>query len=227
MKIIDPKQSYISPQEVRRVALALLLLPIVAFVTQNSTLAASGITSGGIESQIGTYTNSSSLGAPFASSTSPVSLRVNRTGILEILFAETTQDFLYDADGDELPDDWERSHGLSTSSSNAAEDADGDGFTNLEEYILGSSPTDADSTIRLTIHSSNGLLHPKIQSVQGRDYELLVSTDLSSFQSWITKSGTGSKITFVFDPESSAVQQNLQPSNPSSFFFKVIVSLSD
>lgn len=48
-----------------------------------------------------------------------------------------------DADGDGLPDEWERKFGLNTSdASDADADADGDGFTNAEEFAAKTDPTD-------------------------------------------------------------------------------------
>ncbi|MGA0849241.1 MAG: alpha amylase C-terminal domain-containing protein, partial [Chthoniobacterales bacterium] len=45
-----------------------------------------------------------------------------------------------DSDRDGLPDDWERSSGLSA----AAQDADGDGWSNLNEFVRGTNPRFAD-----------------------------------------------------------------------------------
>lgn len=48
-----------------------------------------------------------------------------------------------DADGDGLPDEWERKHGMNPSdASDADADADGDGFTNKEEYLAKTDPKD-------------------------------------------------------------------------------------
>lgn len=50
---------------------------------------------------------------------------------------------LLDADGDGLPDDWERKYGLSPNDQNDADaDFDGDGFTNAEEFAANTDPTD-------------------------------------------------------------------------------------
>ncbi|HEX8585377.1 MAG TPA: pectate lyase [Allosphingosinicella sp.] len=41
-----------------------------------------------------------------------------------------------DGDGDGMPDDWERAHGLDTANpADGGADADGDGYTNLEEWL--------------------------------------------------------------------------------------------
>ena len=48
-----------------------------------------------------------------------------------------------DADGDGLPDEWERRYGMNPSdASDADADADGDGFTNKEEYLAKTDPMD-------------------------------------------------------------------------------------
>lgn len=45
-----------------------------------------------------------------------------------------------DTDGDGIPDAWEMAHGLDPFRNDAAEDADSDGRTNLEEYNAGTDP---------------------------------------------------------------------------------------
>lgn len=51
-----------------------------------------------------------------------------------------------DSDGDGIPNEWERKHGLDwTDPSDALLDFDGDGLTNLEEYKRGSDPRDPHS----------------------------------------------------------------------------------
>jgi hypothetical protein len=58
-----------------------------------------------------------------------------------------------DADNDFLPDAWETQHGLNPSDNGSIDQArqgergdfDGDGLTNLEEYLLGTDPTNSDT----------------------------------------------------------------------------------
>jgi pectate lyase len=46
-----------------------------------------------------------------------------------------------DTDLDGMPDDWEKEHGLDAkSASDSSQDADGDGYTNVEEYLNGTNP---------------------------------------------------------------------------------------
>ena len=46
-----------------------------------------------------------------------------------------------DSDGDGMPDAWEREHGLAPDNvSDGPEDADGDGYTNVEEFLNGTRP---------------------------------------------------------------------------------------
>jgi hypothetical protein len=49
--------------------------------------------------------------------------------------------FDLDDDDDGMPDTWENTYGLDPLTDDALEDADGDGYANIDEYALGSDPT--------------------------------------------------------------------------------------
>jgi len=59
-----------------------------------------------------------------------------------------------DVDGDGIPDAWERVHGLPTNSRNDKADQDGDGRSDLEEYVAGTVPTHPESYFCVTHFAS-------------------------------------------------------------------------
>jgi hypothetical protein len=60
-----------------------------------------------------------------------------------------------DLDADGMPNDWEARYGLDMNdAADADEDADGDGMSNLAEYMAGTNPTDDDSVLRIAAMTS-------------------------------------------------------------------------
>ncbi len=66
------------------------------------------------------------------------------TGFDDLLVAFDNPLFI-DADHDGMDDAWEIAHGLNPALNDRDGDADGDGLTNIQEYILGTDPSKADS----------------------------------------------------------------------------------
>jgi len=97
-----------------------------------------------------------------------------------------------DTDGDGLPDSWETQFNFdpndSTGINGANGDVDADGFTNLEEYLAGTNPRDANSLLRIT-QLNNGGRRISWQSVPGKNYQVY----------------SASEITEAFEPLSGAI----------------------
>ena len=92
---------------------------------------------------------------------------------------------LSDSDNDGMPDWWELWRGLSRfDRSDAAQDPDADGLTNLQEYLAGTDPNDAASVLRITeLGLSGGEVVSLFTSVVGKRYSLERTGDLAS-PSW-------------------------------------------
>jgi Bacterial TSP3 repeat len=104
-----------------------------------------------------------------------------------------------DMDQDGMDDAWEVANGFDPSNrADAIEDADGDGFTNLQEYLAGTNPHDPNSNLRIqNVHQNTGGLGITFSSVAGKYYRLQTSTNLNGGV-WTDVgaiiSGTGSPI---------------------------------
>jgi uncharacterized protein (TIGR03790 family) len=62
-----------------------------------------------------------------------------------------------DSDGDDLPDWWEYLYYDSSTGTGPDDDLDADGFTDFEEYIAGTNPTDGNDYFKLTATTPNAL----------------------------------------------------------------------
>jgi hypothetical protein len=93
-----------------------------------------------------------------------------------------TVTLLGDLDGDRLPDDWERAHGLDPAvPSDGAGDPDRDGATNRDEYLAGTDPQDLRSVLRIdrVVPLEGGGVQVHFRSVAHHGYCLLEAGDLS------------------------------------------------
>ena len=78
-----------------------------------------------------------------------------------------------DSDLDGMPDDWELTHGFKPEfAGDANADPDGDGLTNLQEYICGTHPGEKASRLELAVIRDNDQLELRFQAQPNRTYSI-------------------------------------------------------
>ena len=122
-------------------------------------------------------------------------LRVSGFVLLSIL-APLAAFAIIDRDANQLSDIWQQR--FSTGNATASLDSDGDGFTNLQESILGTNPFDAASRISTSITvPAAASLATTWPSEIGKLYQFETSPDLVTWTLAATLDGTGAPLTFT------------------------------
>jgi hypothetical protein len=123
----------------------------------------------------------------------------------------------WDSDKDGIPNEWENQYFGGTTSCNAGDDPDGDGRTNLEEYICGTHPLEKSSVFTATGKTIQQGETKKLvigwASVEGREYTVRSSDSLSGSFDTVLQSG----MAFPANAYTTTVDQ------ASTQFFKVEV----
>jgi uncharacterized repeat protein (TIGR01451 family) len=113
-----------------------------------------------------------------------------------------------DKDQDGMDDAWELKYGFNPADrTDALQDADGDGHTNLQEYLAGTDPRDPHSVLRIeTFQISSNVCRIRFTSVLGKLYRVERTSEFAA-QNWLAVSsnivGTGTMLE-VLDTVTSA-----------------------
>ncbi len=148
------------------------------------------IDSGGGLRPIAAASNHSTIGASFT--TSEIT-----SGLIEVLYPHIELKPSLDVDSDGLLDSWEIQFFGSTSATPDA-DSDGDGTTNLMEYLAGTNPLSATSLFQPECREENGKLIVTVPTAIGRQYKVWGSADLQSWELQETLTGNGSPIAWEY-----------------------------
>jgi hypothetical protein len=142
-----------------------------------------------------------------------------------VLQTDTLSPGLLDANGSGLPVAWELEN-FGTTNINPNADPDGDGMSNLQEYLAGTNPNNPNSYLRITAVSAKAPGNTATvtwTSVPSRLYYVEERTNLT-FGAWATNATLG-----VVSPDPGATTtRNLTDAAASNRFFRVqaIVPLS-
>jgi hypothetical protein len=118
---------------------------------------------------------------------------------------------------DGIADSWWTSYGITGADRVAANDTDGDGFTNAQEHALGTSPVDASSTFKVgNIERSGNTLSISWPSVVGKKYQVQKRASLGSGD-WVN---SGTQVTASGTSSSANVDVS---DSPNASFVRVIL----
>jgi hypothetical protein len=191
--------------------------PSSAALLACAAAALGGINSGGGKSAVGSEVLWSSIGSPFATSFSAVGNEFLFPGQIEVVYARAHPTDA-DIDGNGIPDFWGRFY-FGTSRLNHLADDDGDGDSNLMEFLAGNHPRSPLSSYRTQASYQQGIFTLDFPTMSGRAYRVWWSADLKA--SWTLHEqhqGTGQQARSAFNPALNDPSYASRSQRPKYFF---------
>ncbi|MDF7809262.1 type VI secretion system tube protein Hcp [Pontiellaceae bacterium B12219] len=114
-----------------------------------------------------------------------------------------------DTDGDGMPDTFEQQYGLNALVKDANQDLDGDTLTNLEEFYVGTDPSNQDSVFKSTIsyEADSRIATLSWPSVAGLDYRVMTAAGMTNtFLSMGVYPSDGNGTTSILIPQDAATR---------------------
>jgi len=121
-----------------------------------------------------------------------------------------------DTDGDGMPDWWELANGLNAAANDANGDLDGDGVNNLQEFLSGTDPKDAQSFLAIQAAGDVGLIRLSFLAAAGRSYSVLSRDDVTA-ASWLKVAEVAARAT-----NGLVVLSLPQPASTPRRFFRLV-----
>lgn len=198
-------------------------LCLIAVIFANFSAIRAETDAGGGLTSAGSVTNRSSIGSPIETAVSAGGTYSIKPGQIQVLFSSTGNKSP-DTNGNGLPDAWEQLY-FPGQSVNPQADSDGDGTSNLLEYLAGTNPTDRASHFRAVGAISGTTYTLPIQTITGRSYKVWVSKDLTNWQLQQAYIGDGTQKVFSFDETTITSGPLFSATHPSNYFFRVEIIL--
>lgn len=176
----------------------------------------SGMTSAGSASDT-THTDTAYYGLYYKCS----STRAGQVWLDDVLIYQGELSGAVDSDGDGMPDDFETTHFGSATGGDPLGDDDGDGASNLAEYIAGTNPRDGQSVLELTalnvVKSTTTNLVIQWPSATGRIYSVWLAPTATNAYTLHRDNLSGSGGTLSIT--------NASPTGDNSHFYGIKVRL--
>jgi hypothetical protein len=146
---------------------------------------------------------------------------LNQTQYLRLV--DTSAPVVVDTDEDGMPDDWETANNLDPDDdADAALDADGDGQSNIAEFLAGTNPQSSASRLAIAAMTRGaGGVTLTWSSVPGKSYRIQACGDLASWQTY--ESSPGVTLVIPASAGSQTTQEITTPALDPKRFFRVAV----